>query len=199
MIDFDAVEEEMLQMIDKQIKKLLSGKGGSKKDALILEMLRLRFDFVHNMSLQPQAAGASCHYTVDALCESATKTLHNSMVSTANDNVKDLSIVGNGDMFQLLCKASSQKEGWMKSTKAMEISGCGCLVQVTTQQRNPDGSYSCAEALSFAPGVKIVDDEDDGRKLVPTDCSRCEVLAPPVRSTLKGAGIEDRGEVRPAN
>ena len=29
--------------------------------------------------------------------------------------------VGNGDMFKLLCKASSQKEGWMKSTKAMEI------------------------------------------------------------------------------
>jgi Lon protease-like protein len=34
---------------------------------------------------------------------------------------------------------SSKSEGWMKPTKAMEI---GCIVQVTTQQRNPDGSYA---------------------------------------------------------
>ena len=40
----------------------------------------------------------------------------------------------------------------MKSTKACETS-YGCLVQVTTQQRNPDGSYSLAEALAFAPNV----------------------------------------------
>lgn len=94
------------------------------------------------------------------------KTLYNSDVSGARQNVPDIKFVGNGDTFRLLCKASSQNEGWMKSTKAMEIEGIGCVVQVTTQQRNPDGSYAVAEALTFVPGVRIVDDVDGGRRLV---------------------------------
>jgi hypothetical protein len=94
------------------------------------------------------------------------KTLHNSTISGARQNVKDIKVVGNGDMFRLLCKASSQAEGWMKSTKACEIPGVGCLVQVTTHQRNHDGTNSVAEALSFVPGVKYIDDENGGRKLV---------------------------------
>lgn len=93
------------------------------------------------------------------------KTLHNSEVSGARQNVKDIKVVGNGDSFRLLCKASSEAEGWMKSTKAMETPN-GCLVQVTTQQRNDDGSYAVAEALSFVPGVKLADDDNNGRKLV---------------------------------
>jgi hypothetical protein len=94
------------------------------------------------------------------------KTLKNSDISGARVNVKDIKVVGNGDMFRLLCKAFSEAEGWMKSTKAMEIPNVGCVVQVTTQQKNSDGSYSIAEALSFVPGVRIVDDENNGRKLV---------------------------------
>lgn len=97
------------------------------------------------------------------------KTLHNSDVQGARQNVKDIKVVGNGDMFRLLCKASSQNEGWMKSSKAMQVPG-GCVVQVTTQQSNPDGSYSIAEALTFVPGVVICDDENNGRKL--TEASR---------------------------
>ena len=93
------------------------------------------------------------------------KTLHNSDVSGAKVNVKDIRVVGNGDMFRLLCKASSDTEGWMKSTKACAVPG-GCIVQVTTQQRNNDGSYAVAEALSFVPGVKVADDENNGRRLV---------------------------------
>ena len=93
------------------------------------------------------------------------KTLHNSEVSGARQNVPDIKVVGNGDMFRLLCKASSQAEGWMKSTKAMETPS-GCVVQVTTQQRNIDLTYSIAEALTFVPGVKIADDDNNGRKLV---------------------------------
>jgi len=84
------------------------------------------------------------------------KTLHNSdSVGTAK-NVKDVNFVGDVDAFKLICKASSEAEGWMKSTKAMFV-GNGCVVQVTTQQRNPDGSYSVAEALTYVPGVDIVD------------------------------------------
>ena len=93
------------------------------------------------------------------------KTLHNYDVSGAKINVPDIKVVGNGDMFKLLCKASSVNEGWMKATKAMETIG-GCVVQVTTQQKNIDGTYSIAEALTFVPLVKIVEDENNGRKLV---------------------------------
>lgn len=93
------------------------------------------------------------------------KTLHNSDISGARTNVKDIKVVGDGDLFRLLCKASSENEGWMKSTKAMEVHG-GCVVQVTTQQTNPDGSYSVAEALTFVPHVSIANDVNSGRKLV---------------------------------
>jgi hypothetical protein len=92
------------------------------------------------------------------------KTLHNSDVSKANKNVKDIAVFGVGDIFKLLSKASSEKEGWMKSTKAMETP-VGCVIQVTTQQRNPDGSYAVAEALTFVPGVRIQSNAV-GKKLV---------------------------------
>jgi len=78
------------------------------------------------------------------------KTLHNSDISGAQQNVRDIKVFGNGDLFKLISKASSEAEGWMKSTKAMEIKGVGCIVQVTTQQGD-----SVAEALTFVPGVCI--------------------------------------------
>ncbi len=88
--------------------------------------------------------------------EVAQKTLHNSEASGTRNNVTDVEFFGESDMWELICKASSQSEGWMKSTKAMEVPG-GCLVQVTTQQRNADGSYALAEAVTFVPGVRIHD------------------------------------------
>jgi len=94
------------------------------------------------------------------------KTLHNSDISGTKINVKDVSTVGNGDMFTLLCKASSQKEGWMKSTKACEIPGVGCIVQVTTQQGD-----NVAEAVCFIPGVVVTPDGNNGRKLVMAECA----------------------------
>lgn len=93
------------------------------------------------------------------------KTLHNSDVSGARKNVPDIQVVGNGDSFRLLFKASSKSEGWMKSTKAMQVNG-GCVIQVTTQQQNLDGSYAIAEALTYVPGVEIGDDVNAGRKLL---------------------------------
>ena len=93
------------------------------------------------------------------------KTLDSQNIEGVKKKVPDVKVVGNGDMFRLLCKASSENEGWMKSTKAMEIPGVGCVVQVTTQQRNPDGSDAVAEAVCFVPYANIVDDENGGRKL----------------------------------
>ena len=37
---------------------------------------------------------------------------------------------------------------------------------LTTQQRNPDGSYAVAEALTFVPGVRLAPDINSGRRLV---------------------------------
>lgn len=78
------------------------------------------------------------------------KTLVNTDANGASKNVKDIVFWGNGDTFKLISKASSVAEGWMKSTKAMEIHNVGCVVQATTQQ-----GENVAEALVFVPGVYI--------------------------------------------
>lgn len=83
-----------------------------------------------------------------------------SAADATQGKVSDIKVVGNGDTFRLLCKASSKEQGWMKSCKAMEVPG-GCVVQVTTQQGD-----NVAEALVFVPGVKVEDDINGGRKLV---------------------------------
>ena len=84
------------------------------------------------------------------------KTLDNTTASQAKDNVKDIVFWGNGDTFKLLSKASSKAEGWMKSSKAMEIENVGCVVQVTTQQ-----GENIAEAVTFVPGVRIEETWDN--------------------------------------
>jgi len=97
--------------------------------------------------------------------ESTEKSMDVVNIADAKTKVNDIQVVGNGDMFQLLCKASSKEQGWMKSTKAMEVSG-GCIVQVTTQQKNPDGSYALAEALTFVPNNRVTSDTNGGKRLV---------------------------------
>jgi hypothetical protein len=91
----------------------------------------------------------------------AEKSLDVTSIKDAQDKVSDIQVVGNGDTFQLLCKASSKSQGWMKSAKACEILGVGCVVQVTTQH----GS-NVAEAVCFVPGVQVEADVNGGRKLV---------------------------------
>lgn len=83
------------------------------------------------------------------------KTLNNTTAKKVKEQVSDIEFWGDGDTFKLISKASSKSEGWMKSTKAMEVHPIGCVVQVTTQQKNIDGTYSIAEALTFVPGATI--------------------------------------------
>ena len=118
---------------------------------------------------------------------SNSKTLHNTEATNAQENVRDIKFVGNGDTFQLLCKASSQKEGWMKSTKAMQTP-FGCVVQVTTQQKNSDGSYALAEARTFVPRVRIETDagENGGGRAVPADVHGILLRVASLDDTLKG-------------
>lgn len=47
------------------------------------------------------------------------KSLHNTCSNGATKNVKDIVFWGNGDTFKLISKASSEAEGWMKSTKRL--------------------------------------------------------------------------------
>lgn len=90
------------------------------------------------------------------------KTLNMTNVEEVKSNISDVKVFGDGDTFALLCKASSQNQGWMKSTKVCNLPN-GCLVQISTQQKNPDGSYSVAEALTFVPDVNM-NKESDPRK-----------------------------------
>ena len=87
------------------------------------------------------------------------KTLNNTEANGARKNVKDIIFWGDGDTFQLISKASSEAEGWMKSTKAMRA-GTSVVIQVTTQQRNPDGSYAIAEALTTVSNARILTEFD---------------------------------------
>lgn len=90
------------------------------------------------------------------------KSLQNTDANSARKNVKDIVFWGDGDTFKLISKAFSEGEGWMKSTKAMQA-GHNVVVQVTTQQRNPNGSYSVAEALTTVPNAEIVEYVENGK------------------------------------
>ena len=83
-----------------------------------------------------------------------SKTLNNTTAKGASKQVKDIEFWGDGDTFKLISKASSESEGWMKSTKAMQCGG-SVVIQVTTQQRNHDGCYVVAEALTTVPMCNI--------------------------------------------
>ena len=78
-----------------------------------------------------------------------SKTLDNT--GTALKNPGAVVIHGNPDAWVCVCKASSEEEGWMKSTKVMQMRQ-GCLVQVSTQQGD-----QVAEALTFVPGATLDD------------------------------------------
>ena len=100
------------------------------------------------------------HY-VDALAQAKF-----SRATTRTADVPgEVTVVGNPDQFHLLFKAAGT--WWQKSTKAMDV-GLGCVVQVSSEVLNPDGSVSVAEAVAFVPGVQIEEDADgQGRHLSP--------------------------------
>lgn len=95
------------------------------------------------------------------------KSLNNTSVEDLKKTSKDVEVFGDGNLFQLLSKASSKSQGWMKSTKAMEIDSVGCVVQVTTEFRDANGNVTnVAEAVTFVPGVRIEEDYNGHKKLV---------------------------------
>jgi regulator of replication initiation timing len=136
------MEANINWLLDKQIKDLMQEK-----------------EFLLNKIEDLTAENEQYQRDLNELTEKltpATKTFTNTTANQAKDNVKDIIFWGDGNTFKLISKASSKGEGWMKSTKALEISEIGCVIQVTTQQGN-----NVAEALTFVPGVMI--EESYGR------------------------------------
>jgi hypothetical protein len=82
------------------------------------------------------------------------KALDSINTADAKKTTSDIQVHGDPDVWVLICKASSKSQGWMKSTKAMVVPG-GCLVQVSTEVRNQDGTVSVAEAIAYAPGMDV--------------------------------------------
>ncbi|MFL0197753.1 GH25 family lysozyme [Clostridium sp. WILCCON 0269] len=111
---------------------------------------------------------ATCQAVLDFIKNGGNKiedkSLNMTDVEEVRKNISDVEVYGDEDTFALLHKASSEKQGWMKSTKICNVPG-GCIVQCATQQKNPDGSYAVAEAVTFAPNVQL-DKESNPRKLV---------------------------------
>jgi hypothetical protein len=79
------------------------------------------------------------------------KTLDNANTTDLKANVSDVKLQGDPDAWQLVSKASSVEQGWMKSTKRMVVEG-GHLYQVTSEHLDDYGDVvACAEALAFVP------------------------------------------------
>lgn len=84
-----------------------------------------------------------------------SKALDNTNMEDLKNTTSDVKVHGNPGMWVCVCKASSESQGWMKSTKVMELDpdNClGCLVQVTTEIRG-----QVAEALTFVPKATLYD------------------------------------------
>ena len=77
------------------------------------------------------------------------KTLDVTNTEDAKKKISDIKAQGNPDAWSLICKASSESQGWMKSTKAMDVPG-GVVLQASTQQGD-----QIAEALCFVPGASV--------------------------------------------
>ena len=68
--------------------------------------------------------------------------------------MRTIETFGDLNMLQPIIKTACEKEGWSKSTKAIQFHH-GCLIQVSSRQLNPDGSYMLSEALEFVPDIMI--------------------------------------------
>lgn len=102
--------------------------------------------------------------------------LHASESAGAKANIPDLRIVGDADCWILLSKASSDAQGFMRSTKAMNVPG-GVVIQASTMQSTAvfdkrDGTvkhWSISDALVFVPGVTAIRAENvDAATLIPS-------------------------------
>jgi len=88
------------------------------------------------------------------------KTLTNVDMESLKGNVSDVELFGNAEKWLCIAKCWSEKENWMKSTKAMEIPGFGCLVQVLEQYQD-----KTTTSITAIPGVGVYPSKSGGYRL----------------------------------
>jgi hypothetical protein len=75
----------------------------------------------------------------------------------AAEAASDIHVHGDPDAWECVCKTSSESQGWMRSTKRMKVVDPatrqlrGWLYSVSHMQRNENGTYALAEAVTFVP------------------------------------------------
>lgn len=74
---------------------------------------------------------------------------------TKTADVEKPFVVGNPDAWKILCKVSSEEQGWMKSTKVMAIGNKGVMMLVTTEHKSNGVITCCSETLQFMAGVRL--------------------------------------------
>lgn len=84
------------------------------------------------------------------------RTLTNTTVEEAK--ASGVVLTGAADKWLCVAKAVNEAEGWMRSTKAMQVGSVGCLIQTSYIWTNPDGTKGSEEAVCFAPGVSLVEE-----------------------------------------
>jgi hypothetical protein len=87
----------------------------------------------------------------DTIKDMSERSMNNTSEASAKRAADDLQLFGNTDAWVLICKASSQSQGWMRSTKAMDLPK-GVLVQVSSIQ-----GKEIAEAVVYVPGQSVQD------------------------------------------
>jgi len=92
----------------------------------------------------------------------ALKTKPGRIVRETKDVEGPIQVVGEPDRMRLLFKAATPT--WVRSTKALEADG-GCVVQVSTQVMTSTDDWNVAEAVTYVPGVRVVDGAAGGRYL----------------------------------
>lgn len=79
-----------------------------------------------------------------------SKTLNVENPTDLLSKVPDVQVYGDPHTWVVVSKASSVRQGWMKTTKYMRV-GSGRVYQMETQQTNPDGSYALSQSSVFVP------------------------------------------------
>lgn len=72
----------------------------------------------------------------------------------------DVKLVGDPNAWICISKASSERQGWMHSTKVACVRGLGLLVQTSTELRHSQGNPATSQGLAFIPGAYL-----DGRTI----------------------------------
>ena len=83
------------------------------------------------------------------------------VTSKIAEQAKDLEQLGNPAAWKPICQSSSDEQGWIKTTSAMQVGRTGVVVKVTEQQRNSNGTLTISTALTFCPGATIGPDKEN--------------------------------------